>query len=73
MDLVNRYQTFRLQHSKSSASVPENNTVVGTVGANWDFDETIRGTIKGAPVEFDLGKLEEDVSVSQQLTLLIKA
>jgi len=31
-----------------------------TVKSTWDFDETIRGTIKGAPVALDLAALAEE-------------
>jgi hypothetical protein len=61
--LVRRYETFRQQHGKPPAAVPETGTIMGgTVNSTWDFDETIRGTIKGAPVAFDLALLRESTS-----------
>lgn len=60
--LVQRLLVFKKQNSKGAAAVPDFGTVVGagTVKTEWDFDDTIRGTIKGAPVAFDLSALRED-------------
>lgn len=63
VDLVQRYHKFQKQKSKSAtASTQDYKTVVaeGTVRTEWDFDETIRGTIKGVPVNFDLDSLKEE-------------
>jgi hypothetical protein len=32
----------------------------GTVRSEWNFDDTIRGTIAGMPIELDLGALDDD-------------
>ena len=32
----------------------------GTMKSEWDFDETIRGTIRGMPVELDLEELTDE-------------
>jgi serine/threonine-protein kinase 24/25/MST4 len=58
--LVRRYVTFRQQHTNAPAA-PDHNTIMkATVKSTWDFDETIRGTIKGAPIALDLGVLQEE-------------
>jgi hypothetical protein len=32
----------------------------GTVRSEWNFDDTIRGTIAGMPVELDLGAMDDE-------------
>jgi hypothetical protein len=32
----------------------------GTVRSEWNFDDTIRGTIAGMPIELDLGALDDE-------------
>ena len=32
----------------------------GTMRSEWNFDETIRGTIKGVPLQLDLAQMEDD-------------
>lgn len=59
--LVQRYFLFQQQGKKTPTAAPDFGTVAGggTLRTEWDFDETIRGTIKGAPVSFDLSALRE--------------
>lgn len=59
--LVHRYQVFKQHGKKAAAAIPDFGTVAGggTVRTEWDFDETIRGTVKGAPVSFDLSALRD--------------
>lgn len=32
----------------------------GTMRSEWNFDETIRGTVKGVPVELDLDEMSDE-------------
>lgn len=32
----------------------------GTMKSEWNFDETIRGTVKGMPVNLDLGEMSDE-------------
>jgi len=32
----------------------------GTIRSEWNFDDTIRGTVKGMPVELDLEEMSDD-------------
>lgn len=34
--------------------------VNATIKSEWNFDDTIRGTIKGVPVELDLDDMSDD-------------
>lgn len=58
--LVKRYAAYRQQNLKTTAPVKDHaQTIAGTVGGlEWDFDETIRGTVKGMPVHLDLERLD---------------
>ncbi|WRT63383.1 uncharacterized protein IL334_000288 [Kwoniella shivajii] len=70
--LVERYQAFKARSpGKSSTPSKTLNKLAaglggltigpgGTMKSEWNFDETIRGTIKGVPVELDLENLQED-------------
>jgi serine/threonine-protein kinase 24/25/MST4 len=56
--LVNRYLAYKA-NKKKGPSKPDPATVVGgTVSTEWDFDDTIRGTLKGVPVQLNLESLE---------------
>ncbi|TXT10669.1 hypothetical protein VHUM_02174 [Vanrija humicola] len=58
--LVKRYEVFCHRNNKPIGSIRLPGTVTGkTVRAEWDFDETIRGTIKGVPVNLDLASLDK--------------
>ncbi|KAL1408901.1 hypothetical protein Q8F55_005715 [Vanrija albida] len=58
--LVKRYELFCHRNNKPIGSIRLPGTVVGkTVRAEWDFDETIRGTVKGMPVNLDLASLDK--------------
>ncbi|WOO82852.1 Serine/threonine-protein kinase svkA [Vanrija pseudolonga] len=57
--LVKRYELFCHRNNKPIGSIRLPGTVVGQpVRAEWDFDETIRGTMKGMPVNLDLASLD---------------
>jgi serine/threonine-protein kinase 24/25/MST4 len=73
--LVTRYQSWKSKQKPSknnspsktlnrhaggydAATITGNNN--GTVRSEWNFDDTIRGTIAGMPVELDLGDLEDE-------------
>ena len=57
--LIQRYAAYRQANLKASAPAPDQaGTVAGTMGGmEWDFDETIRGTVKGMPIHLDLEAL----------------
>lgn len=58
--LVKRYELFCHRNNKPIGSIRLPGTVVGQpVRAEWDFDETIRGTMKGMPVNLDLASLDK--------------
>ncbi|WVR03239.1 hypothetical protein IAU60_000230 [Kwoniella sp. DSM 27419] len=72
--LIERYQSYRAR-SPAKPSTPSKTlnrlaaglgglTLVGdgagTMRSEWNFDETIRGTVKGVPVQLDLQDMEED-------------
>lgn len=57
--LVRRYEAFKKTGKKSKPMGPDLATIDGgTVKTEWDFDETIRGTIKGMPVQLNLDALQ---------------
>lgn len=57
--LVKRYQTHKANRKKKKTSQPDPATIMGaTVKTEWDFDDTIRGTLKGVPVQLNLEALE---------------
>ncbi|CAD6573899.1 MAG: hypothetical protein TREMPRED_000960 [Tremellales sp. Tagirdzhanova-0007] len=70
VELVERHRSFR-SRNPSKASTPSktlNNqaagfgmTMVGngTMQSEWNFDETIRGTVRGMPVTLDLAEIGE--------------
>ncbi|KAL7420227.1 hypothetical protein Q5752_005194 [Cryptotrichosporon argae] len=74
VDLVERYRQYRRQHAPKASSPTKslnrqaaglagltlNNAPGGTVRSEWNFDDTIRGTIRGVPVELDLTEMEDD-------------
>jgi hypothetical protein len=70
---VNRYQSWKAKQKPSKNNSPSKtlsrqagnydaSTVVGngTVRSEWNFDDTIRGTIAGMPIELDLGALDDE-------------
>ncbi|KAK8844573.1 hypothetical protein IAR55_006420 [Kwoniella newhampshirensis] len=70
--LINRYRAFRAR-SPGKASTPSKtlNKLAaglggltlngnGTMKSEWNFDETVRGTMKGVPVQLDLEQMDED-------------
>lgn len=63
--MIRRYEAYRKAHSKTPAPAQDQaGTLAGTVGGmEWDFDETIRGTVKGMPIHLDLEAL--DASIEQ--------
>ncbi|RSH86159.1 uncharacterized protein EHS24_004390 [Apiotrichum porosum] len=80
VDLVERYRDFQEQKAKPGSATQDYKTVMATGGpvqTEWDFDETIRGTIKGVPVKFDLGDFDDDeedqVVVSREPTTASEA
>lgn len=57
---MRRYEAYKRTGKKPKQSGPDPATIIGgTVKTEWDFDETIRGTIKGMPVNLDLDALDE--------------
>ncbi|EJT49016.1 cdc42p activated signal transducing ser/thr kinase of the PAK family, Cla4p [Trichosporon asahii var. asahii CBS 2479] len=63
--LIRRYAAYRKANLKTSGPAPDHaGTIAGTTGGmEWDFDETIRGTVKGMPIHLDLEAL--DASIDQ--------
>lgn len=71
VELVERNQAFKRQNP-SKPSTPSKTlnkqaagfgmTMVGggTMRSEWNFDETIRGTVRGMPVQLDLAEMEEE-------------
>lgn len=61
--LIQRYAAYRQANLKASGPAPDHSgTVAGTVGGmEWDFDETIRGTVKGMPIHLDLEALDASI------------
>jgi serine/threonine-protein kinase 24/25/MST4 len=73
VELVNRYQSWKSKQKPSKNNSPSKtlsrqagnydaSTVVGngTMRSEWNFDDTIRGTIAGMPIELDLGALDDE-------------
>ena len=72
VELVDRYQSWKSKQKPSKNNSPSKTlnrqaggydaaTITnGTVRSEWNFDDTIRGTIAGMPVELDLGALDDD-------------
>lgn len=71
--LIERYQSFKSRSPSRKQAIPSqsiNKQAMGydgmtlkgngTMRSEWNFDETIRGTMKGVPVELDLETMEED-------------
>ncbi|WWC57774.1 uncharacterized protein I303_100309 [Kwoniella dejecticola CBS 10117] len=70
--LIQRYQALRARSpSKSNSPSRTLNKIAaglgnltigpgGTMKSEWNFDETIKGTIKGVPVNLDLGDMDDD-------------
>ena len=71
--LIERYQSFKSRSPSRKQAVPSQSLNkqamgfdgmtlkgTGTMRSEWNFDDTIRGTMKGVPVEFDLETMEED-------------
>ena len=70
VELVTRYNAFRAR-SPAKKTTPSKTLsrqagggfgtiTAGTLKSEWNFDETIRMTMKGAPVELDLAELSDD-------------
>ncbi|BEI86132.1 hypothetical protein CcaverHIS002_0604190 [Cutaneotrichosporon cavernicola] len=63
--LVKRYATYKSNQKKKATSKPDPATIMGaTVTTEWDFDDTIRGTLKGVPVNLNLEALETSIDAS---------
>jgi serine/threonine-protein kinase 24/25/MST4 len=73
VELVNRYQNWKSKQKPSKNNSPSKTlnrqaggydaatiTGNGTVRTEWNFDDTIRGTRAGMPVELDLGALDDE-------------
>ena len=74
VELIDRYRSYRARHppkqstpSKTlnrQAAGPDGMTLMGeqtgTMRSEWNFDETIRGTFKGVPIELDLEEMSDD-------------
>ncbi|WWD22878.1 hypothetical protein CI109_107373 [Kwoniella shandongensis] len=77
--LVERYHAFRAR-SPGKTATPSKTlnklaaglggmtlNVNGTMKSEWNFDETIRGTMKGVPIQLDLDQMDEDDEESWDL------
>ncbi|GMK54182.1 hypothetical protein CspeluHIS016_0107680 [Cutaneotrichosporon spelunceum] len=63
--LVKRYATYKANQRKKAPSKPDPATIMGApVTTEWDFDDTIRGTLKGVPVHFNLEVMETSTAAS---------
>ncbi|ORX34920.1 kinase-like domain-containing protein [Kockovaella imperatae] len=71
VELVTRYNAFRVQSpakkstpsktlSKQAGGGDYGTITPGTIKSEWNFDETIRMTVRGAPVELDLTSMSDD-------------
>lgn len=63
MELVERYQIYRSKTASGPVKYKGGDTIgpsTGTVRSEWNFDETIRGTVKGVPIELDLEDMSDD-------------
>lgn len=74
VELVQRYETWKAKQKSSRSKSSPSKTLArqaggfdantlngsGTVRSEWNFDETIRGTVKGVPVNLDLDDMEEE-------------
>lgn len=71
VELVDRYQAHKARHPSKSSSPSKtlNKQAAGmgdtmlaneTIRSEWNFDDTIRGTVKGMPVELDLEEMSDD-------------
>ncbi|WWD06048.1 hypothetical protein V865_004133 [Kwoniella europaea PYCC6329] len=71
--LIERYQALRARSPDKKSNSPSKtlnklaaglgNLTIGpggTMRSEWNFDETIKGTVKGVPVSLDLEDLEDD-------------
>lgn len=71
VELIERHQAFR-KINPSKPSTPSRTlnkqaegfgmTIVGnrSMKSEWNFDETIRGTVRGVPLQLDLAEMEEE-------------
>ncbi|EIW73407.1 STE/STE20/YSK protein kinase [Tremella mesenterica] len=70
--LVERYQVYKANSPRKSTTISQTltrqaaghdgTTMIGneTMRSEWNFDETIRGTVRGVPVTLDLAEMEDD-------------
>ncbi|CAK9784659.1 Pkinase-domain-containing protein [Cutaneotrichosporon oleaginosum] len=66
--LVRRYLTYKANQKRKTPSKPDPATIMGgTVKTEWDFDDTIRGTLKGVPVQLSLEAMESTASASSTI------
>ncbi|ORY22135.1 kinase-like domain-containing protein [Naematelia encephala] len=71
VELVERYQTWRARHPSKTSTPSKTLTKQanggfgmtlegGTMRSEWNFDETIRGTVRGTQVQLDLEDFDEE-------------
>ena len=84
VELVNRCQAFKAQSPSKKATPSQTlnrqaagkfGTMLkarGTIENEWNFDETIRGTMKGAPILLDLASISEGEDWESDLPVTTK-
>lgn len=75
LSLVQRREQYRAKQPTKAPLAAEvsrlqqlaSNTLPGTVRSEWNFADTIRGTVKGTSVSYDLDDIEDDEFVLPDL------